>query len=182
MLRSFLYGAKPGAVLKMQPIRSLLIDTDVFVPVHNAFPKAHIVLPVRFFLAEELGRGAFASLRRKVLYFRVRLLPDFRSPSVFGARRRTQGAFYLFPSCVSSCFSVICPFAARFLRSFARIPAVVFVLPKTFPFTFSLRLFLSFKNLPVVSCLPARGRSRFLFQSAFRKPIPLVDKFPRYVL
>ena len=75
-----------------------------------------------------------------------------------------------------------CPFAARFLRSFAHIPAVVFVLPKTFPFTFSLRLFLSFKNLPVVSCLPARGRSRFLFQSAFRKPVPLVDKFPRYVL
>ena len=49
MLRSFLYSAKPGAVSKMQPIRSLLIDTDVFVPVHNAFPKAHIVLPVRFF-------------------------------------------------------------------------------------------------------------------------------------
>ena len=166
MLRSFLYGAKPGAVLKMQPIRSLLIDTDVFVPVHNAFPKAHIFYPF-FFLAEELGRGAFASLRRKLLYFRVRLLPDFRSSSVFGARRRIQGAFYLFPSCVSSCFSVICPFAARFLRSFARIPAVVFVLPKTFPFTFSLRLFLSFKNLPVVSCFPAKREISLPFSERF---------------
>lgn len=164
----------------MQPIRSLLIDTDVFVPVHNAFPKAHIFYPF-FFLAEELGRGAFASLRRKILYFRVRFLPDFRSPSVFGARRRIQGAFYLFPSCVSSCFSFSCPFRVFCVR-LRRIPAVVFVLPKTFPFTFSVRLFLSFKNLPVVSCFPARGRLRFLFQSAFRKPVPLVDKFPRYVL
>ena len=133
MLRSFLYGAKPGAVLKMQPIRSLLIDTDVFVPVHNAFPKANIFYPF-FFLAEELGRGAFASLRRKLLYFRVRLLPDFRSSSVFGARRRIQGAFYLFPSCVSSCFLVICPFAARFLRSFASHPRRRFCLSKNFSF------------------------------------------------
>lgn len=48
-----------------------------------------------------------------------------------------------------------------------RIPAVVFVLPKTFPFTFSVRLFLSFKILPVVSCFPAKGEIALPFSERF---------------
>ena len=93
------------------------------------------------------------------------LIFEARLFSARGAAR--MGSFIFFLPAYRLAFGLAARSPRVFCVRLRRIPAVVFVLPKPFPFTFSVRLFLSFKILPVVSCVPAKREIALPFSERF---------------